>query len=446
MVDLDFKKLNESLVQIVQQLCQEWMPDGKKSGHNWNALCPFRSDKNRGSFKVDLRNGVFKDFSSGEGGDLIELYSKIESISHSDAAKHLSDKYLGKSFDEIKSKEPKLDLDNDDFNILIAPKEANDRELWHWQYKKQPEEKYLYKGLNGEIIGYVCRFEDGKDLKTGKIKKQTWPRTFCENKKTGEKKWKWKGFEKPRPLYNLNILAKNPDKYVLLVEGEKCAKAANSVLFETVVAMAWPAGTNSLPMVDFSPLKGKKVIYWPDNDAPGLKCAKDIINYLTAIVDDLRLIIPNSKWPESYDIADAIEKGATAEVLEKFIRENIKDSKEFFSYLDRPVGVPSDFEETIPLPDPPQEMSIGEAVFDVDESFDFDDFSFRMLGINNGTYYYFSYSTGNVIDLRANEHRSHSLLPLACLNWWTKRFPSKTGVDWLAAANYLMNSCSKKIL
>ena len=64
----------------------------------------------------------------------------------------------------------------------------------HWKLG-DPSREYTYRDKDGKIIGIVCRFETGTDL-NGKKKKETWPRSYCQNINTKEKKWKWKGFKK----------------------------------------------------------------------------------------------------------------------------------------------------------------------------------------------------------------------------------------------------------
>ena len=53
---------------------------------------------------------------------------------------------------------------------------------------------------------------------------------------------------------------------VVLVEGEKSAAAVRAAGF---VAATWPRGAGNEHLADFSPLKGRRVIGWPDNDAKG---------------------------------------------------------------------------------------------------------------------------------------------------------------------------------
>jgi putative DNA primase/helicase len=445
---MDFKKLHDQLIQISQQICQNWLPDGKRTGKNWTARSPLRHDANAGSFKVDLSTGVYKDFSTGEGGDLIELYAKIKGITNIEAANELAAQYTNANFETFKAKEPILKADSADWVSVLAPRPAQDRDLNHWKLGA-PAEYYCYKNAEGGILGYVCRFETGTNIATGKTEKETWPLCYAKNVQTGETRFKWKGFEKPRPLYGLNLLHSNPEKYILLVEGEKCADAVNKILPHAVIGCAWVGGTNGLSMVDLSALKGRKIIYWPDNDEVGIKCARDIIKFLAPICDSLRLIIPDLRWPAGYDVADAVAKGAKAEALESFIRKSLRTPEEFIAHFEKPAGIPLDYEEHAPQMIPPPEMYLddldGEPAFESAPEVDLDAAPFRMLGVTGGVYHYFCHSTGDVVALRAAEHRSHSLLPLASLNWWTKKFPSKTGADFNLAANYLINNCCRQV-
>lgn len=64
----------------------------KKSGQNYKALSPFTSEKTP-SFFVVPGKGIFKDFSSGKGGDAITFVMEHEKMSYSDALRYLAKKY-----------------------------------------------------------------------------------------------------------------------------------------------------------------------------------------------------------------------------------------------------------------------------------------------------------------------------------------------------------------
>lgn len=81
-----------------------------------------------------------------------------------------------------------------------------------------------------------------------------------------------------RPLYRLpELLAADPDRVVIITEGEKCADALAALGYTATTTFG---GANAARKSDLSPLKGRKVIIWPDNDEPGAKYAEQIFNTL----------------------------------------------------------------------------------------------------------------------------------------------------------------------
>ncbi|HNR73097.1 MAG TPA: CHC2 zinc finger domain-containing protein, partial [Cyclobacteriaceae bacterium] len=64
----------------------------KKSGQNYKALSPFGNEKTP-SFFVVPGKGIFKDFSSGKGGDAITFVMEHEKLSYTEALRYLAKKY-----------------------------------------------------------------------------------------------------------------------------------------------------------------------------------------------------------------------------------------------------------------------------------------------------------------------------------------------------------------
>lgn len=64
----------------------------KRSGQNYKALSPFTSEKTP-SFYVVPSKGIFKDFSSGKGGDAITFIMEHEGFSYMEAIRFLAKKY-----------------------------------------------------------------------------------------------------------------------------------------------------------------------------------------------------------------------------------------------------------------------------------------------------------------------------------------------------------------
>ncbi|MEM9337949.1 MAG: DNA primase [Bacteroidota bacterium] len=64
----------------------------KRSGSSFKALSPFSNEKTP-SFYVVPSKGIFKDFSSGKGGDAITFVMEIDGLSYVEALKYLAGKY-----------------------------------------------------------------------------------------------------------------------------------------------------------------------------------------------------------------------------------------------------------------------------------------------------------------------------------------------------------------
>lgn len=81
----------------------------KKSGQNYKALSPFSNEKTA-SFFVVPGKGIFKDFSSGKGGDAITFVMEHEKMSYSEALRYLAKKYGVEIKEDRQSDESKAAL------------------------------------------------------------------------------------------------------------------------------------------------------------------------------------------------------------------------------------------------------------------------------------------------------------------------------------------------
>lgn len=111
-----------------------------------------------------------------------------------------------------------------------------------------------------------------------------------------------KGLER-LPLYNRSRVLKAP--VVVICEGEKCVHALHKA---DIVATTKPCGANSPEKADWSPVYGKEVILWPDNDEVGIR-------YMQQVKE---LLLPHCKvkWIEPGEL-DLPPKGDAVEFLEK---------------------------------------------------------------------------------------------------------------------------------
>ncbi|HBY84674.1 MAG TPA: hypothetical protein DEO86_02250, partial [Colwellia sp.] len=189
------------------------------------------------------------------------------------------------------------------------------------------EEEYTYTDADGVVIVSVRKYYD-RDASggivrdsAGKPKKQF--RQFMNGRQ---------GVPEPRPLYNIpNILDANK---IIWVEGEKCADALNALGYTATCTIggAGMLSENTASKFDFSHLRNKDVILWPDNDEAGKKLARIVEAQAKAAgsKSTMMLKIPANK-EDKWDAADAIEEGFE---IEKFIKSHENKIKKPISLLD----------------------------------------------------------------------------------------------------------------
>lgn len=64
----------------------------KKRGSNYFALSPFKNEKTP-SFAISPSKNIFKDFSSGKGGNAVTFLMEVEGMTYVESLKHLAEKY-----------------------------------------------------------------------------------------------------------------------------------------------------------------------------------------------------------------------------------------------------------------------------------------------------------------------------------------------------------------
>jgi hypothetical protein len=91
---IDFDGINQAALREARSLLQNLLPGGKFNGSQYIVKNPNRDDRKPGSFTINHKTGVWKDFSSGEGGgDLVSLHAYRWHCGQSVAALRLADKF-----------------------------------------------------------------------------------------------------------------------------------------------------------------------------------------------------------------------------------------------------------------------------------------------------------------------------------------------------------------
>ena len=99
-----------------------------------------------------------------------------------------------------------------------------------------------------------------------------------------------------------------PDKAVVLVEGEKAYDALRALELDRYTPAHWVGGNGGVEQADYSPLEGREVVLWPDNDDPGLDNMKKAAIHAHHAGARTLWMIDTSQLPEKGDAADCDEQ------------------------------------------------------------------------------------------------------------------------------------------
>jgi len=143
----------------------------KRSGQNYKALSPFSNEKTP-SFYVVPSKGIFKDFSSGKGGDAITFVMEHEGMSYLEAIKFLAKKYGVEIKEEVNLEKDQLAQSERDSLYIVM------------NFAKEYYKELLFKSDEGRSIGLSYFHERGFNDRT------------VEKFELGYALNEWNGFEK----------------------------------------------------------------------------------------------------------------------------------------------------------------------------------------------------------------------------------------------------------
>jgi putative DNA primase/helicase len=90
---MDFDKINSAALSCFESLLCEWLPSGRRDGHEFVALNPTRSDRKAGSFRININSGVWADFATNDSGkDPVSLVAYLRGIKMGEAGRIISDR------------------------------------------------------------------------------------------------------------------------------------------------------------------------------------------------------------------------------------------------------------------------------------------------------------------------------------------------------------------
>lgn len=265
---------------------------GKNQGREYLPLNPRRSDHKPGSFTINRDSGAWSDFATDDrGGDLVALAAYLLNCRQFEAAEKLAD-FLGipkpnrhnrAPLNEREAGKGKVSAPGEKSPptppaeaavcLMPIPDDAPEPPAAHSRHGR-PAGRWAYTTAAGAVCFYHDRYEPRGE------RKQFSPLTLWRLA-DGRLQWQFKAPPAPRPLLGLpDLEAKG--RPAVLVEGEKARDAAAALLPEFPV-LTWQGGAQAVSKADFSPLSGREVWLWPDNDPAGAKAARDVAAALFAV-------------------------------------------------------------------------------------------------------------------------------------------------------------------
>ncbi|WP_050798397.1 DUF927 domain-containing protein [Commensalibacter intestini] len=166
---------------------------------------------------------------------------------------------------------------------------------------------WIYRDANNKPLMARLRIEK-KDGKKDFLPMTYGHRVWIDKHGNKQDQTKWY-FKEPNlllPLYGLDLLTQRPTDPFLIVEGEKTADTAR-ILFPEYIVMTSQGGSHGANRNEWSVLKDKSIIIWPDHDQAGEDYASDLIEILYEIgIQSLCKIVLPTNLPNGWDLADPV--------------------------------------------------------------------------------------------------------------------------------------------
>ena len=270
---------------------------------------PTRSDSRElrfgksGSLSVS-KDGLFYDYEKGEGGGILKLVGQRIGVNSQGALDWVKERVGDGNVSAPVCSTPQpewISLLPDSKVPAPGPRETEDG------FKETA--RYAYRDKFGNLLYYFVRLEDGRG------NKRVLPFSFGHPRgKENNRFWRLKSYDfkgKLRPMYNLHYLQTDPQAPVVIPEGEKATDAAPGVLmklgFEKHIAVTWSGGAKAVGKTDWSPLAGRNIVLWPDNDDAGFKAISVLEKLLLGVGLDVKVV--NESWlrrtfPKGWDLTD----------------------------------------------------------------------------------------------------------------------------------------------
>lgn len=318
----------------------------RKSGTEYECLCPFHQDRHIGSFKVSPRKNIYTCFSCGETGGPVDFLMKHENLTFPDAIRWLGKKYgievEGSEQFVVKPSAPHtppqpLPLLELPPTMVKRTLDTSNDNLCNWLRSIKwdaAQRARVKKVLNAYMVGHskdgltvFWNVDEEGIIRTGKMMLYK-PDGHRDKESRGNFSWihsrlfkagKYDGeqWEVKKTLYGMHLLNLAPHATINIVESEKTALFM-SICYGGMVRNLWMAcgGKTNLTREKLKPLieQRRDIFLYPDHD--GIEEWQEqakLINYPNLYVE--------TKFDKQWWKPEDGEKADIADVLLRILRE-----------------------------------------------------------------------------------------------------------------------------
>jgi len=294
MNNIQAKDITTRLASRADEVAAYLLPSGRLDGNEWRSGdVSGASGQSLGIHLSGDKAGVWQDFATGEGGDLLTLWQAVRGCNFKQALNEAAE-YLGMDTTPARPK-----LKAKPLPVRTSPPDGVDG-----------VSRFTYTDADKRPVIYVTR----KDTTDGKSIRQ-WGHS------PDGKGWiaSLDNAPKPRPLYRLSAILKGGG-IVCIHEGEKAVVAAAKARLQGIHTTSI-GGAGNAKHSDFTPLKGHDVCIIPDNDEPGEKHAEQVAKLATEAGAKSVKIVHLPGLPPKGDCVEWLASGGTPEAWQKLLDE-----------------------------------------------------------------------------------------------------------------------------
>lgn len=286
---------------------------GAKLGASKQLRCPFHEDQTPSGAIYQDPAGVWRfkchTAACGVGGDVFDLQARRLGISVDDVLRNQPDAM--KPQGPLKAfRMPKAERSPSTPSPTIGESKKSRGEPSR-SFVELPQLTANIKGEVQSVFEYQDRAGTSIMAAVRYIPPGQEKKSFLQVKRTAEG-WSYRAGPKPWPLFRLPEVLKAES--VIVVEGEKCAEALRSLGFVATTSLSGAANPQH---TDWTPLGGKIVTIWIDNDPSGAAYGRAVLELLGKApfppkeirFVDLQGLADLEGWREHADAADLIEAG-----------------------------------------------------------------------------------------------------------------------------------------